>query len=460
MNILPIRVKLTLWYFAVLAVTFAVFGTVAYFVMRHSIVVTVDKSLRDQAVGIRALIMRIPNPNSDKVGHELREHAELAEESNLWQVSDKDGHWIFRSTLMERYGVPVSSAGKPALETRRFKHRPFRMLTSEVPVGGETYFIQVATPMHEVFEALEDYRWLLLLLSPALLIFASAGGYWMSRKALLPVDEISRAAQSITHQNISKRLLVPQSHDELQRLSETLNGMLDRLEAAFRKIIQFTADASHEIRTPVSLMRTTAELALRKPRTEEGYREALAQILKELERTSVLIEELMLLARADSGTQMLNIETLDLSETLRDVCNEGRTLAEGKEVDIRWEIPTAPLLVEGDPNALHRLFLILIDNGVKYTPENGQVTMSLKTRNGFAVTEIHDTGLGIAEADIPHIFERFYRADKARSRDSGGAGLGLSIGRWIAEAHGGTIEAESTLGRGSLFRVRLPLSNV
>ncbi len=460
MSTFPIRVKLTLWYFAVLAVTFAVFGTVAYFVMRHSIVVTVDKSLRDQAAGIRDLVIRIPNPDADKVRHELREHAELTEERNLWQVSDEEGHWIFRSTLMERYGVPIAHADQPTLIICRFKHRPFRVLTSEVHVGGAVYFIQVAMPMHEVFEVLEDYRWLLFLLSPALLIFASAGGYWMSRKALLPVDEISRAAQSITHQNISNRLSVPQSHDELQRLSETLNGMLDRLEAAFKKIIQFTADASHELRTPVTLMRTTAELALRKPRTEERYREALTQILKELERTSMLIEELMLLARADSGIQMLNIATLDLSQTLCDACNEGRTLAEAKHIDFRSEMPNPPVLVEGDSRALHRLFLILIDNGVKYTPERGQVRVSLKTYDGFAVTEVHDTGLGIAEADLPHIFERFYRADKARSRDSGGAGLGLSIGRWIVEAHGGTIEAESTQGRGSIFRVRLPLSNV
>jgi two-component system, OmpR family, heavy metal sensor histidine kinase CusS len=460
MRALPIRVKLTLWYFATLAVTFAVFGTVAYFVMRHSIVVTVDKSLRDQAAGIQELVMTIRNPDADKVGDEIREHAELTEGTNLWQVSDEKGRWIFRSPLMKRYGVPMGHAGQPALVTCRYRHWPFRVLTNEVHAGGAAYFIQVATPMHEVFEALEDYRWLLFLLSPALLIIASIGGYWMSRKALLPVDEISQAAQNITHRNISSRLSVPQSHDELQRLSETLNGMLDRLEAAFRRIIQFTADASHELRTPVTLMRTTAELALRKPRTEAGYREALLQILKELERTSVLIEELMLLARADSGIQMLNIETLDLSEKLRDACNEGRTLAEAKQIDFRSEMPNSPVLVEGDSRALHRLFLILIDNGVKYTAERGQVIVSLKTYDGFAVTEVHDTGLGIAEADLPHIFERFYRADKARSRDSGGAGLGLSIGRWIVEAHSGTIEAQSTQGHGSVFRVRIPLSNV
>jgi heavy metal sensor kinase len=460
MNPLPVRVRLTLWYFAVLAVTFALFGTGAYLMMRHSILVTVDRELRVQAAGIRELIQRIPNQGSDRVRHELKEHSQLTEKSNFWQVSDGGGRWIYRSALMERYGVPMARGGKPAFATRRFKHRPFRVRTSEVRRGSVTYFIQVAAPMHDVYEALGHYRWLLLLLSPALLILASAGGYWMSRRALLPVDEISRAAQSITHQSISSRLSVPQSHDELQRLSETLNDMLGRLEAAFNKIAQFTADASHELRTPVGLMRTTAELALRKPRSEEEYQEALSQILKETERTSVLIEELMLLARADSGIQALNIETLDLAEALREACNEAHGLAEAKQVDFRSEIPLAPVVVEADAHALHRLFLILIDNGVKYTPAHGQVAVSLKASDGFAVTEVRDTGVGIAEADLPHVFERFYRADKARSRDSGGTGLGLSIGRWIVEAHGGKIEVESTVGQGSLFRVRFPISTI
>ncbi len=280
----------------------------------------------------------------------------------------------------------------------------------------------------------------------------------MSRRALAPVDEITQGAERISSRNLSSRLTVPQSRDELQHLSETLNGMLERLEAAFRRITQFTADASHELRTPVALMRTTAELSLRKPRPEAEYRGALTLILRELESTSALIENLMLLARADSGFEVLRFAPVDLSETLREACRQGRVLAQGKQISFQEQIALGPVIVEGDAHALQRVFLILLDNAVKYTPPGGSVTVSLANVNGFAVAEIRDTGIGIGEADLPHIFERFYRADKARSRERGGVGLGLSIGRWIAEAHGGVIEAESTPGQGSVFRVRLPIS--
>jgi heavy metal sensor kinase len=312
--------------------------------------------------------------------------------------------------------------------------------------------------MDDFNEALDHFRGVLLLLIPMLLLLASAGGYWMSRRALAPVVQITQTAERIGSRDLSSRLAVPQSHDELQHLSETLNGMLERLEAAFRRITQFTADASHELRTPVALMRTTAELSLRKPRAEADYRGALTQILRELETTSALIENLMLLARADSGVEALHFASVDLSETLREVCRQGRVLAQGKQIRFQEEIANSPVIVEGDTQALQRLFLILFDNAVKYTPAGGSVTVSLTDANRFAVAEIRDTGIGISQAELPHIFERFYRADRARSREMGGVGLGLSIGRWIAEAHGGTIEAESTPSQGSVFRVRLPIS--
>ncbi len=457
MRQLPIRVKLTIWYSAILAATFTLFGGVAYLAMRRSIEATVDESLRDRAAGIRELMTHLLPEGTNRVADELREHSELEEEGDLSQVSDEEGHWIYRSGLMERYGVPLPASGKPALATLHTKDMPLRILTSEARLGGRTHRIRVAAPMDDFYDALDHFKWMLFLLSPLLLILASAGGYWMSRRALRPVDVITKAAQSITSKNLSSRLSVPQSHDELQRLSETLNDMLERLEAAFKRITQFTADASHELRTPVALMRTTVEISLRKPRDQEEYREALGQILKELEKTSGLIERLMLLARADSGVETLKTDALDLAETLREACSEGRTLAQAKQVNFQEQISASPVVVDGDSQALHRLFLILIDNAVKYTPAPGEITVSLKTCDGFAVTEVQDTGLGIAEADLPHIFERFYRADKVRSREMGGVGLGLSIGQWIAQAHGGSIDVESAPGRGSRFSVRLPL---
>jgi heavy metal sensor kinase len=267
-------------------------------------------------------------------------------------------------------------------------------------------------------------------------------------------------ARNISAQNLSSRLDVPQTRDELQRLSETLNGMLSRIELAFKKITQFTADASHELRTPVAVMRTRAELSLRKARSADEYRDVIAEVLAELEKTSGLIEQLMFLARADSGAETLQFTATDLAAVLREACHQGAALAEAKQIAFHESISDGAMLTQGDPTSLRRLFLILIDNAVKYTPSGGQVEVSLQRTGGYATVEVRDTGIGISEADLPNVFERFYRADKARTRELGGVGLGLSIGRWITEVHGGTIEVHSTPGRGSVFQVRLPVTSV
>ncbi len=274
-----------------------------------------------------------------------------------------------------------------------------------------------------------------------------------------PVDQITRTARTISAQNLSSRLVVPKTGDELQRLSETLNGMLERLEAAFKKITQFTADASHELRTPVAVMRTRAELSLRKARSADEYRDVIAEVLAELEKTSKLIEQLMFLARADSGAETLHFSATNVADVLREACHQGSALAEAKQIAFQEQIPGDSMWIQGDASSLRRLFLILIDNAVKYTPASGQVEVSLQRNDGYAVAEVRDTGIGIAEADLPSVFERFYRADKARTRESGGVGLGLSIGRWITEVHAGTIEVHSSPGRGSIFQIRLPITN-
>lgn len=457
MKPLPLRVKLTAWYSAVLLAAFALFGVVAYYAMRTSIDTTVDEALREQVGGVEKLIGNVLPEGTERLEDELRENFEVRRGADFSQIADEQGRWIYRSPLMKRYGVPLPKTASSRIITLEVRGLPLRALTTSVQVDGSTFRVQIAAPMDDFEEVLESFRWALLLSSPLLLVLASLGGYWMSRRALRPVDEITRAAQNISSHNLSSRLAVPEARDELRRLSETLNGMLGRLEAAFNRITQFTADASHELRTPVALTRTTAELSLRKPRSEAEYREALARILNEMEKTSSLIENLMLLARADSGFETLRRAELNLNDLFREVCKEGRTLAEAKGVSFCEKIDTTPVTTMADAQTLQRLFLILLDNAVKYTPPGGQITASLTSSDGFSVAEIRDTGIGIGEADLPHIFERFYRADKARSHEVGGAGLGLSIGRWIAEAHGGVIGVESTPGIGSVFHVRLPL---
>jgi heavy metal sensor kinase len=457
MKPLSIRLKLTVWYFTVLVVTLGVFGMAAFLAMQRGIQATVDEGLQHKASGIEELMGRVQTEGSERLKNELREHSELRAEGDFSQVCDPQGRWIYRSPLMVRYDLPLPEAREPSIYNLQTSGLPLRVLVSEVNLGGDAYRVQVAASMGDFYRALDHFKWVVLVLSPSLLVLASAGGYWMSRRALTPVDEIIHEAQSINSKNLSKRLRVSQSGDELQRLSETLNRMLERLESAFNRITRFTADASHELRTPLAFMRTTTEVSLRTSRDVSEYREAQLQILEELEKTSDLVEKLMLLARADAGVETLQRSRVNLADSLREACRQGRTLAEAKQVTFQEDIVKAPVIVEGDPDGLRRLCLILIDNAVKYTPPQGLITVSLVSSNEFAVVEVRDTGIGIATEDLPYIFDRFYRADKARSRELGGVGLGLSIARWEAEAHGGSIAVQSIFGKGSVFEVRLPL---
>lgn len=316
MTALPLRVRLTAWYFAVLAASFSVFGVIAFLAMRSSIYDTVDEGLRNQAEGVRELIRQTWPSGRESLVDELRELEQIRVGGDLLQVSDQAGNWIYRSESTSRYGLAVPKEARTSIATQELKGSPWRVLMVPVRVADRTYMVQIAAPLDDFYEALDRFRWVLFLSSPFLLLLASAGGYWLSRRALAPVDQITMEARSISAQKLSSRLVVPHTRDELQRLTETLNGMLEGLEKAFKRVTQFTADASHELRTPVALMRTRAELALRRPRSEDEYREALAQILKELERASSLIENLMLLARADSGTEALQRAHVNLVDSL------------------------------------------------------------------------------------------------------------------------------------------------
>jgi len=460
MMTLPIQLRLTAWYFAVLAVVLSAFGIIGYFAMRHSIRKTVDEELQVRAEGVHQLIEQtIQRGAKEDLPEGLREHTELRAGGALLQVSDEQGNWLYRSTVMSDYGVPRPATIPKRATEFRGRDVPLRIWSEKVSVGGQSYLIQSAFEMDDFYEALHHFALLLLISIPSLLVCAAAGGYWISTRALAPVDQITQTARTISAQKLSSRLVVPNTGDELQRLSETLNGMLERLEAAFKKITQFTADASHELRTPVAVMRTRAELSLRKARSADEYREVIAEVLTELEKTSGLIEQLMFLARADSGAETLHFAATNVAEVLREACHQGSALAEAKQIAFQEHIPGESMWIQADASSLRRLFLILIDNAVKYTPASGQIEVSLHRNDGYAVAEVRDTGIGIAEADLPNVFERFYRADKARTRESGGVGLGLSIGRWIAEVHSGTIEVHSSPGRGSTFQIRLPVTH-
>lgn len=453
MRAMPVRTRLTLWYFLIVAASLIGFALFALAVMRQSIYTTVDEQLRDRAAAVQLLVSRT---GSENIADAIREHAELQSGSQLLQVSDGSGKFLYRSPLMERLGVPASRADQLRIESAEYNELPLRVLSTTVTAGGQQFILQIAGPMDDYLEALEGFRSALFVGIPVLLVFAALGGYWMSTRALRPVDQISEAARMINPQDLSQRVTVPKTGDELQRMAETLNQMLQRIESAVARITQFTADASHELRTPIALIRTRAEITLAKPRTTEQYREALKEVQAESERTTALIENLMTLARADTGSETLNFDRTNISEVASEVSNQAQTLTDTKQLQWSATIPDAPIWVRGDTNALRRLLLILIDNAVRYTPPSGSVNLALQRNGTHAEIRVRDTGIGISESDLPHIFERFYRADKARSRQVGGTGLGLAIGRWIADAHGGEIRVESSTG-GCVFLLLLPI---
>jgi heavy metal sensor kinase len=454
--------RLAAWYSLVFASGLAVFSVLAWFAMRATIYHAVDAELRDRVRGVQKFMDRqISSLSIPEIRDEFREHSVLGPGGDLFQVCDPEGQWLYRSVPLEGNNVPIVKPAdllKPQFATSHVADRPLRFYSERILVNGKAYTVQVAAPMHEAFEAIEAFGTILILVVPGLLLAASAGGYWISKRALDPVDEISRAAQRISIESLSDRLPVPKTGDQLERLTDTLNQMFSRLEASVRGMKQFTADASHELRAPMALIRTTAEVAVqRRDRPAPEYLEALDDILEESERTSQVINSLMLLARADAGKEVVERTPADMSSVCRAAIEQGERLVHHRRLQCSVCVPDQPVPVLADADALRRAILILIDNAAKYTPEGGVVRVDLSTQDSVATVKVSDTGIGIDPADLPHIFDRFWRADKARSRAYGGAGLGLSIAKWIAETHAGSITVASELGKGSTFSFNVPL---
>jgi heavy metal sensor kinase len=455
---LPIGTRLTAWYSLMLALSLGLFGGVAYLSMSHSIRATLDEELQQRLQAVREIINDNATAGVPALQDEFNELMKSEGEGARLRVAYHDGAIIYASPGMQLETQPASAQDMSRQFRALIQGVPFLLLGQTVELKGVGYDIEVAASTQVFDRSLERFRRLLYGAGPFFLVLVALGGFWLSRRALVPVDQIIHAARSIGARDFSRRLTVSRTGDELERLADTLNEMLSRLEAAFQRVTQFTADASHELRTPVSLMRANAEIMLRKPRSDVEYRESLSRILDESERASRLIEQLLLLARADSGSAVLEARRTDLNAAVQSACREANVLAEEKHLQFGWLVPDDPLKVWGDSTSLERLFMILLDNAVKYTASGGYVDVRLRSDDGFAVVDVRDTGAGIPADDIGRVFDRFYRADPARSRESGGTGLGLAIARWIVEAHGGQIRVESKLGAGSTFKIRIPLS--
>jgi signal transduction histidine kinase len=427
-----LRFRLTIWYTAVLTAGLALFGTLLWLSLRHELNADLERDLDGRAARFESFFRSESAESGVHVSEELEEFCQALPPGSYINVRGSRG-FAFRYP-----------AGSPA-------QSGFRVLERKFSVNGEQFDLSVGTPLADITRFLGLLRLLLWSLIPVVIALGFIGGAWLSGRALKPVQDVTNAALAISIENLSGRLPVPATGDEIAGLAAVLNSMLARLDAAVTTLSQFAGDASHELRTPLAVIRTTAELALRRERTPEAYRAALQQVASESERMTQLIEDLLTLARSDAGAVDMPRAAVDVREVLAEVSGEMANLADAAGIRITTALGDRPAIISANREALHRLFMVLLDNALKYSHAGGDVILSVTREDGLISVSVEDFGEGIGEADLPHIFKRFYQADPSRS--AGGHGLGLSLAQRIAQAHDAEIGVRSGLGKGSVFRV-------
>jgi signal transduction histidine kinase len=427
-----LRFRLTVWYTAVLTAGLALFGTLLWLSLRHELNADLERDLAGRAARFESFFRSESAESGVHVSEELEEFCQGLPPGSYINVRGSKG-FTFR--------YPAGSSAQLG----------FRMLEREFSVNGEAFDMEVGAPLADIQHFLNLLRLLLWSLIPVVIALGCIGGAWLSGRALKPVQDVTHAALAISIENLSGRLPVPATGDEIAGLAAVLNSMLARLDAAVTTLSQFAGDASHELRTPLAVIRTTAELALRRERTPEAYRAALQQVASESERMTQLIEDLLTLARSDAGAVDMPRAAVDVREVLAEVSGEMANLADAAGIRITTALGDRPAIISANREALHRLFMVLLDNALKYSHAGGDVILSVTREDGLISVSVEDFGEGIGEADLPHIFKRFYQADPSRS--AGGHGLGLSLAQRIAQAHDAEIGVRSGLGKGSVFRV-------
>jgi heavy metal sensor kinase len=290
---------------------------------------------------------------------------------------------------------------------------------------------------------------------PFVLVVSFGVGWWLTKMSFRPIETIIYKVNEINSFDMKRRLPVSGSGDEIDRLSQTLNNVLNRLEKSFHQVKRFTSDASHELRTPLTIMRGELELALQKRKSAEEYEYIIASSLEEVDRMTNVVETLLELSKADTGQAKLDSRETNISNIISDIAEDAEILAHEKNISVDTDIDKN-IIIKVDPLKLYQAVLNIVDNAIKYTPHNGSIGISLKTGNQVVAVSVKDTGIGISREKLPNIFDRFYRIDESRSAEVKGVGLGLSISQWIVAAHKGEIEVASSPGKGSEFTIRIP----
>jgi len=465
--VISFRARLALVHLAVIVAVLAATAAAAYWGLSRAVHGQLDSALLSLAQ-IEAAMMAA-DPQQPARVHEVaagpaHPSFSFVRLDRLVQIVDARGDVLARSSNLGNSHLPIDASliahlsdGVPVFQTLHgFGEEPVRMVSVPVGSGAGIRVVQVAGSLDDVNNVVDSASVLFIAMGVALMAAVGAAGALLTRRAFRAIDDVVEQARRIDPQKLSARLPHPSTNDEIGRLVDTLNDMLARIEHAFEAQRRFTADASHELRSPLSRLRTELEVTLRKPREPAAYVQALRSCVDEAERLTVLVEELLMLARLDSGQENEMGETVRLDEVAREVVDRHLAGAAASRIELLADTP-ATVTARFSRSAAQLAISNLVDNALKFTPPGGEVTVRVYQEAQQAMVSVADTGPGIPAGDLAHVFERFYRGSAARASDAPGFGLGLALSRSLAERHGGHIEATNGMTGGAVFTLRLPL---
>jgi heavy metal sensor kinase len=461
---LPIRLRLTLLYGAVFTSAGLLLSLTSWWMLHSTMNATAYHELQERAQDVQLLLEhQNPNQSLESLQKSFTQIYEFKDDGKWLQIRNQEGHWLYRSKRMIAVNpalpLPESLPKDGVIMEFKQSSNFVRTLAYPINANGRSYSVQAGMSLKRSMLLLSNFGIDLLLLTPAVLLLAGAGGHLMSSTALKPVAALATEARRINDRNLDTRLPIPEARDELSHLSETLNQMLGRIDRAFGSVRAFTSDASHELRTSISLLRTEIEVALYQPRPTLEYRETLERLQGETLRMTALVENLMSLARADAGTETVKAEAIDVTQLMRQTEQTWTVRMQHALLEFRVEAAD-DLFILAEPVSMRRLLSILLENACRYTLPGGAVTLRAEVEGDSVVLSVRDTGIGIAAEHLPKIFDRFYRVVQQHEPVQNGSGLGLALAKWIAERHATSLEVESKPGFGSLFSLRVVRCNV
>lgn len=460
-----IRARLITLYVVTLALIFVCFGGYTYWGFKQYLIRSLQQTLTRRAHQIASTILvNMPQKGESYVSSEIEARYAPERNERIIRITDQSGRTIYASQNADVLSKPLPvSYGRAQIETvpadreEKFQGKEYFQV---IAIGyqldnGARYIVEVGGSENDIFSALDGLLLTLSLGFPVFIGLTSIGAYILLGRALRPVDEIVRSAERITLHNLSQRLPVPETGDEVERLSVTLNRMIQRLDEAFQLTTRFTADASHELRTPLTIMRGELEALLKEERLSEDQTSQVESVQEEAERLTQIVEGLLLMSRLETGESQMNKAPVDFSNLVSMTTEQMTPLAEDKPVSLVCEAGRN-IMVEASEVRLKQVVVNLLDNAIKYTPEGGKITVRVVGKPSWVVLEVSDNGIGISQEALPHVFERFYRSEQVLARKARGTGLGLSIVQSIVEAHAGKVTVESRENEGATFRVQLP----